>query len=135
MAAVLRWDCQRDGCFNVKHRLKFGAFAEAMPGKISFTDVDAITEYCGRALMLEWKSAPDALPVGQKIMFQRLTRDMTVSVLCVAGDAETMTATHVAAWWAGNWHAWKPATTADLNTRIKNWFDWSARHSRLHGGV
>ena len=38
----LRWDCQKQGCFNKKKRPKIEEFAECLPGKISFGDIDGI---------------------------------------------------------------------------------------------
>ena len=31
----LRWDCERQGCFNLKRRPKIEVFADCFPGRIS----------------------------------------------------------------------------------------------------
>lgn len=131
----LEWDCEKRGCFNKKQRLKFSVFYDSLPGKNSFTDIDAITEYKGNALILEWKSAPNNIPPGQDIMFRQITKGKMLSVICVAGDAETMKATHTAAYFNGAWRDWKVTTTAELNLKIQKWVEWSKRNSRLDEAV
>jgi len=51
----MRWDCEKQGCFNLKKRPKIELFADCFPGAISFGDVDGRVEYKGRFLELEWK--------------------------------------------------------------------------------
>jgi hypothetical protein len=86
----LRWDCASQGCFNLRRRPKIEIFADCFPGRISFGDVDGIVEVGGNALLLEWKSEERQLPSGQRLLYQRLTRNGPVSVMIVIGDAETM---------------------------------------------
>jgi hypothetical protein len=129
----LRWDCDKDGCFNKKHRLDFSAFYTALPNRISFSDVDGIVEIAGNGLMLEWKDRPAALPKGQEIMFKRLSKGAALSVLCLAGDASTMTVTHCGRWFDGNWRPWEVSTTADVNMHIRKWVVWANRHPRFGG--
>ena len=49
----MRWDCSASGCFNVKRRPKVEQFADALPGRVSFGDVDGIVEINGWFLMIE----------------------------------------------------------------------------------
>ena len=86
----LRWDCEKQGCFNLKRRPKIELFSELFPGKISFGDVDGLVEINGRGLMLEWKTFAGKIPMGQKITYEKLSRDGLITVLCIVGDAETM---------------------------------------------
>lgn len=74
-----RWDCRTQGCFNLKKRPKIERFADCLPGRIAFTDVDGVIELCGNFLYLEWKSHQD-LGGGQRILFERLTALCTASV-------------------------------------------------------
>src|SRR5277367_4050727 len=97
----LRYNCEKlsgdshySQCFNKKKRPKIEQFSKFLRGSCSFGDVDAITEESGNALILEWKSTPEALSTGQRIMWQRLTVGKRFSVLCLAGDPETMIVTH-----------------------------------------
>jgi hypothetical protein len=85
----LRWNCEKQGCFNRVKRPKIEVFDDCLPGKIEFGDVDAIVEIKGRALILEWKPSQE-IGKGQQIMWTRLTRDKVLTAFVVAGDAETM---------------------------------------------
>lgn len=51
----MQWNCERQGCFNVKKRPKIEMFADCLPRKISFSDIDGIVEINGNLLLLEWK--------------------------------------------------------------------------------
>jgi hypothetical protein len=125
----LRWDCDKNGCFNVKRRPKIETFAECFPRKCNFGDVDGIVEIEGRGLVLEWKGEPMALPVGQSIMWKRLTKDRTITLLCVAGDPQTMDVTHRAMICSGTWRDWKPSSLSDLKASIREWVRWAEAHS------
>jgi hypothetical protein len=86
----MRWNCEKRGCYNIKHRPKIEVFHDIWPGKISMSDVDAIVEVSGNFLLLEWKSVAKELPTGQRIMYERMTQGARFTVLVVTGDAETM---------------------------------------------
>jgi len=51
----MRWDCQKQGCFNKKKRPRIEMFAECLPGKIAVGDVDGLVEIKGNFLFLEFK--------------------------------------------------------------------------------
>jgi hypothetical protein len=121
----MRWVCAERGCFNEKHRLNFAEFYDALPGRISFTDIDAITEVEGKALMMEWKSRLGDLPAGQRIMFERLTRGKVFSVLCVVKDPNTNAVTHIGKYFDGRWHGWHVGTNGDVFQSIKRWAEWA----------
>lgn len=121
----MRWDCKVRGCFNAKQRPKIEQFHDCFPGKISFGDVDAIVEINGYGLMLEWKSAPMAIAGGQRIMHERLTSGRILSVICVAGNAETMEITHKGVFYDGKWHGWEECNFNRLKQSIKRWADWA----------
>jgi hypothetical protein len=121
----MRWQCDVRGCYNVKHRPKIEIFADTLPGRIAFTDVDATVEVNGHFLFLEWKSGdPRDLPTGQRIYFQRLTF-LSDRITCVAicGDAETMEISHVLPVHHGKLGHWQPCDLPTLKIRIKNWAD------------
>tara|TARA_R110000868_G_scaffold305823_1_gene566847 strand:- start:412 stop:819 length:408 start_codon:yes stop_codon:yes gene_type:complete len=121
----MQWVCSKDGCFNDKHRLDFSEFYDALPGRISFSDVDAITEVNSHALIMEWKSRLGNLPAGQRIMFERLTKGKTFSVLCVVKDPNTHSVTHVGKFFDGKWHGWFVGTNEDVFNSIKKWAGWA----------
>jgi hypothetical protein len=127
----LRWDCSRHGCFNVKRRPKIEVFTDCFPGRINFGDVDGIVEVGGNALLLEWKSQAHELPIGQRILYQRLTRCGPVSVMIVIGDAETMFIDATAIFADGVRHpagGFEPADLDLIKHRLIAWSEWAARH-------
>ena len=118
----MRWDCNKQGCFNKKRRPKIEVFADCLPGKIAFTDIDGITEVNGRALVLECKTDPTPIPRGQAIMWHRLTKTGLLTVLCLAGDAETMDVTHCKWCYKGVWDTtWAEAALDDVKALIRQW--------------
>jgi hypothetical protein len=121
----LRWDCKIRGCFNLIKRPKIERFCGAFPGKINFGDCDGMVEVNGRILILEWKEAPMRMPMGQSIMYGRITIGYFVTVLCVAGDAETMRVTHFAWFKNGVWIDWKPGNFDDAYSWVKAWAKWA----------
>ena len=80
----MRWDCGRSGCFNQKRRPKIEIFADCLPGRIGFTDVDATVEINRHFLFLEFKAGPH-LPTGQRIYFEQLTRVAELHVAQATG--------------------------------------------------
>src|SRR5574343_1182830 len=117
----LRWDCEKQGCFNKKNRPKIEIFAECLPGKIAFSDVDAITEINGNFLILEWKSFEGQIPTGQKIMYERLTQDKKFTVVVIHGNAETMEVKSILVFSGGKNLGWCSCTIDDLKNKIKRW--------------
>ena len=131
------WDCSKSGCFNQKRRPKIEVFAECLPGKIAFSDVDAITEVNGRALVIEWKGAPTALSIGQSLMWKRFTKTCDFTVLCIAGDAETMDISHIRWCYGGVWDShWQTADMQHVKDMISEWGAEAMKSSpRAHGVV
>lgn len=129
-ANPMRWDCEKQGCFNRKKRLKLEMLADCLPGKIAFTDIDAITELCGNFLILEWKSHGN-VPAGQRILFQRITRLCPATVFLVEGDAEFMSVSKIRVVWHGRiMHAVKGDFEL-LRTRIKKWAEWAQKNPAI----
>lgn len=122
----MRWDCYKDGCFNLKQRPKFAVFDDVFPRKINFSDVDGIVEINGLALMLEWKSTQRGIPTGQRIMFERITRGGNISVIVVAGDAERMSVNSFGKFFNGKWSGWKDASMQDVKTAMAKWAKWAS---------
>lgn len=127
----LRWNCENDGCFNKLMRPKIQTFFHCFPGRINFGDVDGLVEINGRGLLFEWKSDPipfyrdDGTRTGQGIMYQRLTRDGVLTVICAAGDAETMETTHIASFFKGKYRDWAESSLEELKLFIEKWRDWA----------
>ena len=116
----LRWDCERQGCFNRVKRPKIEVFDDCFPGLNAFTDVDAIIERNGRFLILEWKDHRD-IPTGQRIMFERLTQDSSLVVVMVQGNSETMAVEAIKMVAGGKIGAWEPCDLESLKRRIRRW--------------
>jgi hypothetical protein len=119
----LRWDCEKEGaCYNVKHRPKIEVFAECFPGRINFGDLDAsIVEINSRALLLEWKGAPVAIPTGQHLTYTNLSRTGLLVVVTVAGDAETMKVTHFGFYIGGKFSGWIVGTLDTVKEVCRRW--------------
>lgn len=128
----MRWNCDRDGCFNAKRRPKIEMFADCFRGRINFGDVDGLVELNGRFCLLEWKGLGGTVGRGQEISFVAFTNnDLGNVVFVVHGDAETMAVTGYSCFWRGR-H--EPLVEADLDTlkqRIARWAQWSAKAGRV----
>lgn len=121
----MRWDCKKRGCFNVKRRPKIEMFAGALPGKISFGDIDGIVEINGYALLLEWKSERNDPSTGQRIMYERLTRNAPIMVLLMIGNAENMQISHCGKFYRGKFYGLQDATFDIVYNHIKAWAEWA----------
>jgi hypothetical protein len=131
----LRWDCAKRGCFNLKRRPKIELFADCFPGRMSFGDVDGIVEVAGNALLLEWKSEERDLPAGQRILFERLTRNSPVSVLIVVGDAETMVIEAVAFFFEGTRsppEGFHPADLEAVKDHLSTWSTYALTYPAMN---
>ena len=120
----MQWDCRRQGCFNLKKRPKIEMFADCLPGKIAFTDVDGLVEIKGNLLLLEWKDH-QALHAGQRILFERMTLLCPTTVLIVEGDAEQMTVSSIRTAWEGRIGPPVQADLDSLRRDIREWADWA----------
>lgn len=124
----MRWDCDKQGCFNVKKRPKIELFAECFSRGINFGDVDGMVERNGNLLVLEWKESPMELPTGQRKMYERVTVGRLMTVLCAAGNAQTMQVTHVAEFTDGKFSGWKPGNLDTIKSYCKWWNAWAKNH-------
>lgn len=124
MRNVMNWNCNRDGCFNEKCRLKFAVFENVFPRRINFTDVDALVEIGGSFCMLEWKGDGGSLKRAQELAYRRFTENNSNAVVVVYGDAETMTVRSFGYFLGGDYH---PATVSDLDG-LRRWLSvWAQR--------
>lgn len=116
----LRWNCSERGCFNIKKRPKIEVFAECFPGNIQMGDVDGIVEIGGRFLMLEWKQS-GAIAIGQRIMYEQITRSSHCHVIVVIGDPETMIISRYAYFWQGRMSDWHDGTIEKVKELMGAW--------------
>ena len=124
-ANPLHWDCAKQGCFNVKKRPKIEQLAECLPRRCKFGDVDGLAEVNGFGLLLEWKTSAIELPTGQRIAYEKLTRNGVLAVLVVAGNAETMEAHASGRYFRGRWSGWTEGDLDDVKTAIRKWVKWA----------
>ncbi|HEB09834.1 MAG TPA: hypothetical protein ENI06_01315 [Spirochaetales bacterium] len=117
----MRWDCEKRGCFNIKRRPKIEEFAGCFPGQISFGDVDGIVEINGKGLMLEWKTSNGKLPMGQRIMYERLSKSGLMTIIVIVGNAETMECSEFAFFHLGRFHGFKKGDLSKIKEVIKAW--------------
>ena len=117
----LRWDCEKKGCFNKLCRPKIEVFADCFPRRINFGDVDGIVEINGIGLMLEWKTGKGSISVGQRIMYEKLTKTGIITVLCVVGNAETMECRKYCLVYMGKKGKFKNADLAIIKNVIRRW--------------
>ena len=120
----MRWDCERQGCFNIKKRPKIERLAGCLPGSIAFTDVDALVEIKGNLLLLEWKDH-GVLSRGQRILFERMTLLCPATVLIVEGDAEEMAVSSIRTAWEGRIDPAQQADFEGLRRDIQRWAAWA----------
>ncbi|HOI56166.1 MAG TPA: hypothetical protein PLP01_13020 [Phycisphaerae bacterium] len=126
-ANPLRWDCARQGCFNLHKRPKIELFADCLPGRLAFSDVDAIAEVNGNFLVLEWKEHR-RVPTGQRVLYQRWTAAGPTTVLLIVGDARGMTVDEVACVHGGAVGPWRETDMDGLRRDIRAWADWALLH-------
>jgi len=127
----LRWDCDKYGCFNIKRRPKIEVFSDCFPGRINFGDVDGIVEINGKGLMLEWKSDCKKLPLGQQIMYERLTDTQKITVIVVIGDPETMVCREAFVFFGGKETDRSSVDLEGVKLIMLRWVKW-ARYGAKH---
>lgn len=116
------WDCEQQGCWNVKCRPNIEYFKGALPRKIAMTDLDGTVEVNGHFLFLEWKSYVGEIPTGQRIYFQRLTSlSEKITAVVVAGNSETMQVDAIRVIHNGRLADWKDCDLEGLFERIERW--------------
>ena len=125
----MRWDCERDGCFNRVQRPKIEVFDVCFPRSIAFGDIDAIVEMGGHFLVLEWKRPGTRVPRGQALLHERLTAlSPAIVVVVIFGDAETMVVESLRVVRGGCTSELRPATLDSLKLRVAEW-------ARTYGGA
>ena len=120
----MRWDCKKQGCFNVHKRPKIELFADCLPGRIAFSDVDGVVEICGNLLALEWKEHR-RVPRGQHLLFTRWTANGPATVIMIIGDARTMTVEEIAFVHKGVIGPWQDADFEGVRQYIRDWEKWA----------
>lgn len=123
----LRWDCEKQGCFNKKRRPKIEVFAGCFPRRINFGDVDGLVELNGRGLLLEWKCGSGCLPKGQEIAHKKLTEGTKLATICVTGDAESMECSSYGFFWDGKWNDYRKGDIESVKNFMRRWSTWAMK--------
>lgn len=121
----LRWQCDKQGCFNTKKRPKLEVFYDLLPGKIAIGDIDGIVEINSKFLILEYKGYGVPLPKGQQIMYERLTKIAPFTVIVVAGDCETMETKEYFIYYNGACGKTKQTNLGGLRDLVGRWVSWA----------
>lgn len=120
----LRWDCSRRGCFNEVKRPKIEVFDECFARGCAFGDVDGVVETNGHFLFLEWKEPGAPVPIGQRILHQRLTEASDrITIAIVNGDAHTMEVCAVSFVHLGRFYPPRPCDLTGLKALFRGWFE------------
>lgn len=117
----MRWDCDKNGCFNLKRRPKIELFADCFPRRINFGDVDGLVELNGSFCLLEWKGAGGSVKRGQELTFRQFTKSPHNVVFIVDGDAETMNISRYQLFWHGVPEKWEDGNLDVVKERIQKW--------------
>lgn len=127
----LRWKCDALGCYNKLARPKIEVFADCFPGRICMGDIDGLVEINGKFLLLEWKREPRDIPAGQRLTYNMLVRvpQRMWTVLCVAGNAETMLVTHAMHYKPAG--QWLPSDLNRCKRFIARWAQWATTQRRI----
>ena len=124
----MRWDCSpdRDGCYRRLGQPDLTVLDECFPGRIGMTDVDGLVEIGGQFLFIEWKRRGD-VPVGQRIMFERLTRHPEFTILVILGDPATMAVERFDVFRDGRRRGWRACDLPELKRHVRVWAERASR--------
>jgi hypothetical protein len=128
--AKLRWNCERDGCFNLKRRPKIEMFDDCFPGNIQMGDIDGLVEIKGYLLFFEWKTQDGPLPKGQQLAYERISKESGKCVMVTYGDAETMAVRGYRLFFHGREYPRIAASLGDVRERLRRWSRWAQQHGK-----
>jgi len=120
----MRWDCSpdKDGCYRDLGQPDLTVLDECFPGRIAMTNVDGLVEINGRFLLIEWKRRGD-VPIGQRIMFERLTRHPEFTILVILGDPRTMVVERYDVFRCGRRRGWRDCDLSEIKRHVRTWAD------------
>ncbi len=116
-------DCEKKGCWNQQYRPKIEFFYHALPRKLTMSDIDAVAEVNGSFLFLEWKSYKGELPVGQRILAERITAlsPKVTYVIVQHEPGNTEAVEYIMVVHGGKFSPWVPSSIEDLFHRVERW--------------
>ena len=116
--------CDVEGCWITKNAAPFGALKDCFGGKIRPTDIDGIVERNGHFLIFEWKRDGVPIPLGQKILFEKLTihEDITVFVVWHEVNRPEIV-TKAGMFKSGAWKGERATDLAGVRKACAQWFN------------
>jgi len=101
----------------------WSAYNDCFTSGIKISDIDGTIERNGYFLLIETKSPDDSIPKGQRILHEALQHTGVFTVFVVWGRTNRPEQIQI-------YNRFKrfdvmPCNQADLQDRIKNWFDWA----------
>ena len=124
----LYWDCQNgQNCYKEQVLPNWAIFNECFrPTKIKFTDMDGVVERNGQFLFVEVKQNTKSIPIGQRILFEKLTENaphITVLLLYAFDVSKKMDIQEYAVFKNGNMtQNWTRTNTQEVIERVRRWF-------------
>jgi len=118
----IKWDCEKQGCWNAACRPPVHFFSDCFPRKISMSDIDGTVELEHHFLFLEWKSHMGELPLGQRLYFERLTT-LHTNIVCIIVHAahSPNDVEHIRVMHNGKLSDWESCDLEGLRERISRW--------------
>jgi hypothetical protein len=127
----LRWDCSRQGCYNIHCRPKIEVFADCFPGRINFGDQDApLVERNCRGLMMEWKPIAQ-ITDGQRLCYENLSRVGFMVGMAVVGDPRTMEVSKYGLFIDGKFQGWRDADLKETKRVVRAWCERAEQLPRV----
>ena len=124
----LYWNCENgENCYIEEILPNWAIFNESFkPTKIKITDIDGVVERNGWFLFIEVKQNTKDIPIGQRILFEKLTEIsdcITVILLYLHGTGKEMDIREYAMFQKGNMiRDWTPTNTEAIKGVITRWF-------------
>ena len=124
----LYWNCQEgQKCYIEQVLPNWAVFNECfLPTKIKVSDIDGVVERNGEFLFFEVKQNTKTIQVGQRILFENLTRDaphISVILLYAQNVSENMDIQEYAVFKEGKMSQnWTLTSTEEMQRLVRNWF-------------
>jgi hypothetical protein len=98
----------------------WGFLDNSLPGKIKVSDIDGIVEINGKFLILETKNYGAAIPIGQKIMYEKLWKTGLFTIVYLWGEKSFVEEMQVL--YPGGKNSPKKSATNDDFKKVVEWW-------------
>jgi len=123
---TIRHNCETHGCYIKKMTPNWGFLDSSFSKRITVGDIDGIVEANGKLLILEWKTSGAEIPLGQQIMFEKVTPiSGIVTVIVIWGDPEETTVSGYQLFFNGKKQKKKEAGCDDIKEVCRRWEFWA----------